>query len=382
MMTGHPPRPTLDTERQQKARQYARVRRRLFVVNLAFGGLYAALWLALGISPLVKGGVLRLTQNPWLLVAGYGLVFGLAYWALDLPLSYYSGFVLPHRYDQSNQTLGGWVSDQGIGLLVGGILGGLLLEGAYWLLRAAPDLWWLWAGLGYLLFVVVLFNLAPVLIAPLFYKFTPLDDGELVARLTALAESAGTRVRGVFRFDMSRRTKSANAALMGIGNTRRIVLGDTLLEEFTADEIETVLAHELGHHVHHDIWLGIAVNAVLALGGLYVANLGLRWGVNAFGFEGIADIAALPLFSLVMGAFGLVMMPLGNAYSRWRERMADHYAFESTDRPDAFADAMTRLANQNLADADPEPWVEFILYSHPAISKRVAAARAYAEGQT
>lgn len=381
-MTEQPPRPTLDTERQQKAKQYARVRRRLFVVNLAFGGLYAALWLALGISPLVKGGVLRLTQNPWLLVAGYGLVFGLAYWALDLPLSYYSDFVLPHRYDQSNQTLGGWVSDQAKGLLVGGLISGLLLEGVYWLLRAAPDLWWLWAGLAYLLFVVVLSNLAPVLIAPLFYKFTPLDDEELVARLTALAESAGTRVRGVFRFDMSRRTKSANAALVGIGNTRRIVLGDTLLEEFTADEIETVLAHELGHHVHHDIWLGIVVNAVLTLGGLYVANLGLRWGVNAFGFEGIGDIAALPLFSLVMGAFGLVMMPLGNAYSRWRERMADHYAFESTDQPDAFADAMTRLANQNLADADPEPWVEFILYSHPAIGKRVAAARAYAEGQT
>jgi len=381
-MTTQPPRPTLDTERQQKAKQYARVRRRLFVVNLAFGGLYAGLWLALGISPLVKGGVLRLTQNPWLLVAGYGLVFGLAYWALDLPLSYYSGFVLPHRYDQSNQTLGGWVSDQAKGLLVGGLISGLLLEGVYWLLRAAPDLWWLWAGLAYLLFAVVLSNLAPVLIAPLFYKFTPLDDEELAARLTALAESAGTRVRGVFRFDMSRRTKSANAALMGIGNTRRIVLGDTLLEEFTADEIETVLAHELGHHVHRDIWLGIAVNAVLTLGGLYVANLGLRWGVSALDFEGIGDVAALPLFSLVMGAFGLVMMPLGNAYSRWRERMADHYAFQSTGQPGAFADAMTRLANQNLADADPEPWVEFILYSHPAISKRVAAAKAYAEGQT
>ena len=184
-MTEQPPRPTLDAERQQKARQYARVRRRLFVVNLAVGGLYAGLWLALGISPEVKRAVLNLTQNPWLLVVGYGLVFGLAYWALGLPLSYYSGFVLPHRYDQSNQTLGGWVSDQAKGLLVGGILSGLLLEGVYWLLRAAPDLWWLWAGLAYLLFGIVLSNLAPVLIAPLFYKFTPLDDEELVARLTA-----------------------------------------------------------------------------------------------------------------------------------------------------------------------------------------------------
>jgi STE24 endopeptidase len=307
------------------------------------------------------------------------LVFGLVYTLLTLPLSYYSGFVLPHRYGQSTQTFGGWVGDLMKGLLVGGLLGGLVLEGVYWLLRAVQDLWWLWAGLGYLLFAVVLSNLFPVLIAPLFNKFVPLEDEDLTARLTALAARADARVQGVFRFDMSRRTKSANAGLMGMGNTRRIVLGDTLLDEFSADEIETVLAHELGHHVHRDIWLGLTVQSAITLGGLYVANLGLLWGVNALGFEGISDIAALPIFALVMGAFGLVTMPLGNAYSRWRERMADRYALESTLKPDAFADAMTRLANQNLADADPEPWVEFILHSHPAIGKRVAAARAFAE---
>lgn len=371
----------LDSQRQQQAKQYARVKRRLFLVDLLLGTLYLVLWLALGLSAALKARLLDVTANPWLLVAGYGGVFALVYTLLDLPLSYYSGFMLPHRYGQSTQTFGGWVSDQVKGLLVGGIIGGLLLEGVYWLLRAAPGLWWLWSGGAYLLFTVILSNLAPVLIAPLFYKFTPLDDEDLAARLTGLAERAGTHVRGVFRFDMSRRTRSANAALMGLGNTRRIVLGDTLLDEFTADEIETVLAHELGHHVHNDIWLGMVISAVITLGGLYVANLGLRWGVNALGFEGIADVAALPLFGLVMGAFGLVTMPLGNAYSRWRERMADHYALESTRKPDAFADAMTRLANQNLADADPEAWVEFLLHSHPAIGKRVAAARASAQAQ-
>ena len=348
-MSEQPGNLALDAERQQQAKQYARVRRRLLVVSLMFGTLYLVLWLALGISASVKERLLSLTTNPWLLVAGYGLVFALVYTVLDLPLTYYSGFVLPHRYDQSNQTFGGWVSDQIKGLLIGGLIGGLLLEGVYWLLRAAPNLWWLWAGVAYLLFTVVLSNLAPVLIAPLFFKFTPLDDEDLTARLTGLAERAGTRVRGVFRFDMSRRTKSANAALMGLGNTRRVVLGDTLLDEFTADEIETVLAHELGHHVHRDIWLGILVSSVITLGGLYIANLGLGWGVNTLGFDGLADIAALPLFGLVMGAFGLVTMPMGNAYSRWRERMADRYALESTRKPDAFADAMTRLANQNLA---------------------------------
>jgi STE24 endopeptidase len=173
---------------------------------------------------------------------------------------------------------------------------------------------------------------------------------------------------------MSKRTKAANAALTGLGNTRRIILGDTLLKEFTPDEIETVLAHELGHHVHKDIPAGMLISALLTLGGLYIAALGLNWGVTYFGFEGVSDIAALPLFMLVMGLYGLVTMPLSNAYSRWRERRADQYALEATGNGQAYASALTRLANQNLAEADPEPWVEFLLYSHPSLSSRIAMA--------
>jgi STE24 endopeptidase len=257
-----------------------------------------------------------------------------------------------------------------------------LLQIVYWLLRAAPDLWWLYAGGVMLLLTVVFASLAPVLIMPLFFKFTPLEDDDLAQRLIALAERAGTQVRGVFRFDMSTRTKSANAALMGLGSTRRIALGDTLLDEFTADEIETVLAHELGHHVHRDIVLGIIINSALTLLTFWVAALALRWGVGVFGLAGIADPAGLPLLALVGGILGLIAMPLGNAYSRWRERMADRYALESTGKPDAFADAMTRLANQNLADADPERWVVILLYSHPPIRERVAAAEAFSAGTT
>jgi STE24 endopeptidase len=211
---------------------------------------------------------------------------------------------------------------------------------------------------------------------PLFYKFVPLGEErqDLVQRLLRLADEAGTRVRGVYKFDMSRRTKAANAALTGLGNTRRIILGDTLLDEFTDDEIETVLAHELAHHVHRDIPVGMVIEALSTLVGLYLANLVLRWGVGYFVFQGVGDIAAFPLFLLVMGGYGLVTMPLSNAYSRWRESRADLYALQATRKPGSFASAMTRLANQNLAEADPEPWVELLLYSHPALSKRIAMA--------
>lgn len=367
----------LDKERQKQAKQYSRISRRLMLVDLVLTGLYALAWLAFGWSAALRDALAQITASPWLLVLLYAAIFGAVYFVIDLPLSYYSGFVLPHRFGQSNQTLRGWVTDQLKGIAVGGVLGGILLEVIYAVLRAFPDTWWIWAAAILLVFSVLLANLAPVLLMPIFNKFVPLGEEyhDLVERLKRLGERAGTRVQGVYKFDMSRRTKSANAALTGLGATRRIILGDTLLSEFTPDEIETVLAHELGHQVNRDIPLSIAVETLSTVVGLFLASLALKWGVETFGLSGVGDIAGLPLFMLVMGLYGLVTMPLSNGFSRWRERLADRYALESTRMPGAFASAMTRIANQNLAEIDPEPWVEFLLYSHPALEKRIKMAK-------
>ena len=204
----------------------------------------------------------------------------------------------------------------------------MLLEALYSCLRATGDLWWLWAAAGMLVFNVLLSNLAPVLIMPLFNKYVPLGEEhqDLAERLLALARKAGTRVQGVYKFDMSRRTKAANAALTGIGNTRRIVLGDTLINEFTPDEIETVLAHELGHHVHRDIAVLIGMGTLARWSAYSLRRASWMGLVTAFGFAGISDPAAFPALALVLGAFGLAQLPLDNAVSRWREGMADQYA--------------------------------------------------------
>ena len=266
--------------------------------------------------------------------------------------------------------------DQLKGLAVRLPLSLLLLELLYLALRVTGDLWWLWAAGGMLIFTVLLSNLAPILIMPLFNKYVPLGEEhrELADRLLELARRANTRVRGVFKFDMSRRTKAANAALTGIGNTRRIVLGDTLINEFSTDEIETVLAHELGHHVHRDIPFLIAFGMLSTTLSLYLASLALDWAVGYFGFTGSADIAAFPALGLIFGAYGLITMPLENAISRWRENMADDYALESTGKKEAFASAFTRLANQNLGEVDPEKWVVWLFYSHPPLGERIAKA--------
>ena len=371
---------TLDPEKQKQAKEYARIRRRLWLVDNILSALYALAWLFFSWASALRNWLTdnwSLFTNPWLLVPAFVFVFGGIYSLISLPLGYYSGFVLPHRFGQSNQTLKDWIIDQLKGLAIGAPLGLILIELLYLSLRATGGLWWLWAAAGMLVFSVLLSNLAPILIMPLFNKYVPLGDEhkELAERLLALAKRANTKVRGVFKFDMSKRTKSANAALTGIGNTRRIVLGDTLINEFSTDEIETVLAHELGHHVNRDIPLLITFGAVSTTLSLYLASLALNWSTAYFGFSGPADIAAFPALSLIFGAYGLVTMPISNAVSRWREKMADDYALQATGKNEAFASAFTRLANQNLGEIDPEKWVVFMFYSHPPLGERIEKAR-------
>ena len=371
---------TLDPEKQKQAKQYARIRRRLWLVDTIFSALYFLAWIYFGWTISLREWLTNhwsLFTNPWLLVPLFAAIFSGIFFLLNLPLGYYSGFVLPHRFGQSNQTLKDWIIDQIKGLAVGLPLGLILLELLYLALRVTGNLWWLWAAGGLLVFNVLLINLAPILIMPLFNKYVPLGDEhkDLADRLLKLAEKANTKVRGVFKFDMSRRTKSANAALTGLGNTRRIVLGDTLINEFTTDEIETVLAHELGHHIHRDIPFLITFGTISTTLSFYLASLGMNWAIHYFGFNSVSDVAAFPALGIILGAYGLITMPLDNALSRWRENMADDYALQSTGKTEAFASAFTRLANQNLGEIDPEQWVVFLFYSHPPLGERIEKAR-------
>jgi len=367
---------SLDPEKQKQAKTYSRLHRRVWLVDILISAAYLIAWLIFGWAKDLTVWLRTYTRNEWLLVLGFMIVFGGLYVLLDLPLAFYSEFSLPHRFGQSTQTLKGWIVDQGKGLLINVPLGLILVELVYLALRVTGGWWWLWTGVGMLFFTVLMANLAPVLILPLFNKFIPLGEehAELAERLMNLAERAHTRVRGVYKFDLSRRTRAANAALTGIGSSRRIVLGDTLINEFTPDEIETVLAHEMGHQAHRDIPILIGMGTVLTLGGLYLASLALGWAASTFGFSGPSDVAGLPALGVVLGAFGLLTQPLNNAISRWRERLADEYALRLTAKSAAFASAFTRLANQNLAEVEPEPWVVWMFYDHPPLGERIRMA--------
>ena len=377
------PQSAIDPERQRLAREYAAIRRWLFFVDLGLGVLLVAGLLFSGASAGIRTWAASLAPSDWwwAVVLIYVGVLGVSYTLITLPLGFYSGFVLPHRYGQSNSSLGLWLSDLLRELALEIVFGVPAVLALYAVLRLFPDWWWLITALLIMGVSIVLAQLAPVLLLPLFFKLRPLEDADLRGRLMTMAARAGSPVRGVYTMDLSRRTKAANAMFTGIGPTKRIILGDTLLNEYSADEIETVLAHELAHQVHGDLWRGIAFQAVLTVAGMMVANVLLRWGVTLFGFQGIADVAALPLVLAALSAFFLVFMPASNAFSRRMERAADDYALRVTRKPRAFQSIMAKMAGQNLSEAAPPAWVVFLFYSHPPIAERLAHAERYAGGQ-
>lgn len=290
------------------------------------------------------------------------------------PLDFYSGYLLEHRYHLSNQTLAAWLWKRVKGYLVGGILGLLLLGGLYYLLWLTGAWWWLWATAGWLAVTLILGRLLPIVILPLFYKVTPLQDAALLQRLRDLTVGTTLAIEGVYQLHLSDETKKANAALAGLGKSRRVLLGDTLLQQFTPEEIEVVFAHEVGHHVYQHLIKSIVVRVFLTLVGFWIVDRTLNAAWIHLGYDDFRDPAALPLVLLVLAWFGLVLSPLQNALSRYFERQCDLYALERTKNRDAYRSAFIKLARINKADPDPHPLIALLFYDHPPIRERLAYA--------
>jgi STE24 endopeptidase len=363
-----------ELSQQQRAKRYEGIHNLLFVVETVYTILLLIAFLYWGSSDRLAETVQYISPNPWIHVAIYGAVVVIATKLLFLPLNYFGDYHLEHKFELSNESLGAWVLDEMKSLGLNLLLSVAILDVLYFFLRRAGDWWWIGAGLCFLIFGVAMSALFPVLILPLFYKLQPLENESLRDKLTVLAQRVGAKVLGVYRMGMSEKTKKANAAFAGLGSTKRIILGDTLLDKFAEDEIEVVMAHEMAHYKHGDITKMIAWGAVTTFLGLKVADLGLHWGMAKFGYGHVWDIAAFPLVALCLYVFGLVAMPLNNAFSRSLEWKADATALELTANRDAFIRAMRKLGEQNLADLSPHPLVEFLLHDHPSLARRIAWA--------
>jgi STE24 endopeptidase len=357
-----------------EVRRYNRIRRWLGIADFAIGFVFLIVLLLTRWSDSLRDLAYRWGAQGYVLSLLIYLVLLLTISkALGIGFDYY-GFRLERRFHLSNQRFGSWLWDEIKGFLVGLVLGAVVVELVYFTIRQWPQHWWMLAWALFMGLFILMAQLAPVVLLPIFYKFEPLENEELRRRLVMLSEHSGTRVRGVYRWKLSEKSKKANAALTGLGNTRRIILADTLLDNYSTEEIEAVLAHELGHHVHRHILKSIFVQAGITLFGFWAANWVLHYSVDHHMFEQLSDFADLPLLALVSVVLSFVLMPALNAYSRFNERQADRYAFETTASVGPFISSMNKLAEQNLAERKPSKWVEWFFHSHPSISRRLAAA--------
>ncbi|HVH28876.1 MAG TPA: M48 family metallopeptidase [Vicinamibacterales bacterium] len=367
---------------EDKATRYHRLQRRLRVLAALWTGLLLAglVWSGanLPLGALAESIAAQVSADRWLpttTVLAYVLLLSLLHEAVALPLAFYSGYVVERRYALSNETIGSWAVDQAKSFGIGVLLAGAAASLVYALIRVFPNWWWAAAGGLFALCIIGLTHLAPVLILPLFYRVKPLERDTLRARLLALADRAGAQVLGAYEWGLAEKTTRANAALAGVGGTRRILVSDTMLAEYSDEEIEVVLAHELAHHVHGDIWKGIAFESALVLAGFFVASTVLARLTDRFGLQSPADPAGLPLVALAAGVVSLLAVPVAHAISRGYERSADRFALNLTNNPSAFISAMRRLGAQNLAEEHPSKLVQWLFYSHPPMRERIASAQ-------
>jgi len=357
-----------------QAKEYSRQRIRLAIYRLLLTISFLIVMSLSGTSLFLRSVVVDWNQNFYIQAGLYLVIFSVFYYLLFVGLDFYGGFLLEHKFSLSNQTILDWTK-QGIKkCLLSLALFIVAGEMLYIFLRHFPNTWWLLATAGWFLLTVVLGKIAPALIIPLFYKCNPLGNEFLKQTLLDLCTTCGVRVKKVFEIKLSKETRKANAAVAGLGKSRRILLSDTLLRNYSDDEIKAVFAHELAHVCLRHPWKILAFGALISLISFYLAYLSFNKSLDFFGFKQAYDVAAFPLLALILLLIGLVFIPLQNSFLRYLEKKADMFALSHTPNKESFISALKKLGIQNLSDPAPGKLVRILFYTHPSISERICYA--------
>jgi STE24 endopeptidase len=361
-----------DEDFREKARAYTRIKNKMIFIEFFLIVIYLLVILLSGFSLNIEVSIKRyLSANPYLLLMFYLFFIGIIFSFLTFWLDYYDDFYLERKFDLSTQNFKSWLKEKFKKDILSFIFSLLMLELIYVFLRKSENFWWLWAFVLWVFVTIILSHILPTLIIPIFFKQEPIENDELKEKLILLLKKTGTKLNDFRKVNLSKGTKKANAALVGWGKTKRIILSDTLLKDYTINEITSVVAHEIGHFQLRHFWKLFSFGSLVSLGGFYLTYLILNSTLSIFGFKYAYNIAAFPLLALTLTGYTIVVKPIQNFFSRALEREADIYALKYTENPLYFKEALLKLKHQNLANANPSKAVEIFLYDHPPISKRI-----------
>jgi len=357
------------------SKKYSQTKYTLSLVETGYLILILVLFTSLGWSGIFASQVAKFTPHTVLIIPAYLLATYILYYLLNFPLDFYHSFVLEHKFNLSRQKPSDWFKDQLKSGIIFYVILLILFEAFYYILKISPDKWWLVISLFWIFFNLILARLVPIIIIPLFFKYKKLTDEALRERIISLAEKVKIKLLDVFEIDFSKKTLKANAAFVGWGKTKRVILADTLKDKYTHDEISAILAHEFAHYKLKHLLKLILVNSLVTILAFYLIFKTSNTVLALFGLASLSDIAAFPIICLYFVLFGIITQPIQNFLSRIMERNADKMALEVTANKEAFISMMEKLASQNLADRSPHPIIKFFFFDHPPIDERIQMAK-------
>ena len=364
----------------KRAKQYTRQKYYLFFIDLIFTALFLIAYQFM-FSSYFKNFSHSFSHNAYIIIVIYISIFCLINYFLSFPLDFYRSYILEHKFLLSNQRFFEWLKDEFKRAIISFIVFLILIHGFYIILRNSGSLWWLWSSLAYLGFNLLFARILPTFILPLFYKYSRIYDENLKKNIYDLAKRSSIKLIDIFQIDFSKKTKKANAALIGLGKSRRVILADNLIKEFNQEETLAVLAHEFAHHKMFHLWKIIMFSGVTGLAGFYLLSLARNKVVEINNADGLYDIVLLPSILFLLFVFSISIKPIQSAYSRLLESQADKFTLDITNAPGVFISLMKKLSRLNLSDENPPTFIKYMLYDHPPISERIEMAENYKKSQ-
>jgi len=358
-----------------KAKKYSSLKYTLVILDIAYILALLLIFTGFGISKILAQRLLNLTPNYYIIVPLYFLMISVFYYVFSFPLNFYSSYILEHKFCLSEQKIEDWLKDQIKAGTIYYIISIILIALFYYILKYFTSTWWWVISIVWIFFSLILARIAPVVIIPLFFKYKKLSNDILRERIMNLANKMRVKILDVFEIDFSKKTLKANAAFVGIGNTKRVILGDTLKDKYSDNEIEVILAHEFAHYKLKHLLKLILINSLATILAFYFIFKTSGNVLGLFGLSSLSDIAALPVIIMYLVVFGIVMQPFQNYISRHLEKNADKMALSVTGLKGAFVSMMEKLSNQNLADRNPRPLIKFFFFDHPPVDERINMAR-------